>query len=566
MNAACTECGAPLSPGDAFCQKCGARQSTPTDTAPAPRFCVNCGTQLNNRVAFCTKCGTRVSGQPSTEPSPEASTPSLPPPAQAATPPPAPAATTPLSSTAASASASAAPPLGRPTNSGNLLLKAVVGVLGLFFLAGAVLIGGCVYLGYKAKQRVEKVEQAYKRNDIAGMVQAVKGNSTSPQKLPEWKPATPDLVSSPSSKIPLRVSLRLVIAGTDPLQGDYESIFVVDRVDEHEIHIKGSQEYLKPPNLESLLGRPTGNKQLAQRIKCGRTVLRADLENSAETNGYFCMPGYENKFPGTTALGFSRNTLMELKTRGEAPFTTHEDPIKAMIKSFKNAATGSGDPTEFLNRLIPVPGSPPPATPAIHCTLRRVGAGDVAVPVMVNDKQVQLPAIHAVCQNADDNVHREGYILDDPDNPLSLAGESGSEGMVQVIRINWASETNAPNPIEQELQAQGRAKIYGIYFDFASDVLRPESKTVLDEIAEVMRKHPDWKLRVEGHTDNIGGDAYNLDLSNRRAAAVKRALVSQYHIEPAKFTTAGFGASRPVATNDTMEGRALNRRVELVRE
>lgn len=523
------------------------------------RFCTRCGTELGEGNAFCAQCGAPVDGPPSTVRPPEAPIPSPPVgrPAQSSLP---------ASSTPAG-NAAGTPPGAPPKQSGNLLLKVVVGVVGFFFLATVVFIGGCVYLGYKAKQRVDKVEQAYKRNDIAGMVQAVKGsNSPAAQKLPQWKPAPPELVSSPSSKIPLRVSLRLVIAGTDPLQGDYESIFIVDKVDEHEIHIKGSQEYLKPPNLESLLGRPTGNKQLAQRIKCGRTVLRADLENSAETNGYFCMPGYENKFPGTTALGFSRNTLMELKTRGEAPFTTHEDPIKAMIKSFKNAATGSGDPTELLNRLIPVPGSPPPATPAIHCTLRRVGTGDVAVPVMVNGKQVQLPAIHAVCQDADDNDHREGYILDDPDNPLGLAGESGSQGLVQVIRINWASETKTPNPIEQELETQGRAKVYGIYFDFASDSLRPESKTVLDEIADVMRKHPDWKLRVEGHTDNIGGDAYNLDLSKRRAAAVKQALVTQYHIEPGKFTTAGFGASRPVATNSTMEGRALNRRVELVRE
>jgi outer membrane protein OmpA-like peptidoglycan-associated protein len=523
------------------------------------RFCIHCGSLLGEGNAFCPKCGEAVSRPPAKASSPEAFTPPsavMPPIPEVSLPLPTPAATT-----------AAPPPPAPPGKSGSLLIKVVVGIVGFFFLAGAVAIGGCVYLGYKAKQRVEKVEQAFKRNDIAGMVQAAKGsNSPAAQKLPQWKPAPPGLVSSPSAKIPLRVSLRLVKAGTDPLQGDYESIFIVDQVNEQEIHIKGSQEYLKPPNLESLLGRPTGNKQLAQRIKCGRTVLRADLENSAEVNGYFCMPGYENKFPGTTALGFSRNTLMELKTRGEAPFTTHEDPIKATIRTFKKTATGSGDPTELLNRLIPVPGSPPPETPAIHCTLRRVGTGDVAFPVMVNDKQVQLPAIHAVCENADDNDHREGYILDDPDNPLSLAGESGSEGIVQVIRINWNAETHPSNRIEQELQKNGRAKVYGIYFDFASDVLRPESKTVLDEIAEVMRKHPDWKLRVEGHTDNIGGDPYNLDLSNRRAAAVKQALVLNYQIGAVRFTTAGFGASRPVAPNDTLEGRALNRRVELVRE
>jgi outer membrane protein OmpA-like peptidoglycan-associated protein len=71
---------------------------------------------------------------------------------------------------------------------------------------------------------------------------------------------------------------------------------------------------------------------------------------------------------------------------------------------------------------------------------------------------------------------------------------------------------------------------------------------------------------VEGNTDNIGGDAYNLDLSKRRAAAVKEALVTQYHIAADRLSTNGFGASHPIETNDTLEGRARNRRVELTRE
>jgi OOP family OmpA-OmpF porin len=112
----------------------------------------------------------------------------------------------------------------------------------------------------------------------------------------------------------------------------------------------------------------------------------------------------------------------------------------------------------------------------------------------------------------------------------------------------------------------GRAQVYGIYFDFGSDVLRPESQTVLDQIAQVMREHPDWKLGVEGHTDNIGGDAYNLDLSNRRATTVKQVLDTRYHVDPERLSPAGFGSTRPVDSNDTLEGRARNRRVELVRE
>ena len=103
-------------------------------------------------------------------------------------------------------------------------------------------------------------------------------------------------------------------------------------------------------------------------------------------------------------------------------------------------------------------------------------------------------------------------------------------------------------------------------FDARSAVLRPESKKVLTEIAQAMRNHPDWKLSVEGHTDNIGGDASNLDLSKRRSAAVVNALATDYDIPVNRFTTTGCGASCPVDTNSTIEGRARNRRVELVRQ
>jgi outer membrane protein OmpA-like peptidoglycan-associated protein len=109
-------------------------------------------------------------------------------------------------------------------------------------------------------------------------------------------------------------------------------------------------------------------------------------------------------------------------------------------------------------------------------------------------------------------------------------------------------------------------EIHGIYFDFASDHLKPESKPVLDQIAQIMQKYPDWKLSVSGHTDNVGGDSYNLDLSKRRAAAVKQELVARYHIVPDRLTTNGYGASSPIDTNNTLQGRARNRRVELTRE
>ncbi len=106
---------------------------------------------------------------------------------------------------------------------------------------------------------------------------------------------------------------------------------------------------------------------------------------------------------------------------------------------------------------------------------------------------------------------------------------------------------------------------YGIYFDSASDRIKEESERVLKDIADVMTKNPTWKLSVEGHTDNLGGDTYNVDLAKRRAAAVKQALVEHYKIDEKRLHPAGFGASKPKDTNETLQGRALNRRVELVR-
>ncbi|MFL5492748.1 MAG: OmpA family protein [Gemmatimonadales bacterium] len=75
---------------------------------------------------------------------------------------------------------------------------------------------------------------------------------------------------------------------------------------------------------------------------------------------------------------------------------------------------------------------------------------------------------------------------------------------------------------------------------------------------------PEWKLAIEG-TDSIASDRFNLELSQRRAAAVKTALTGKYAIDAGRLTTAGYGESRPVDRNDTPEGRARNRRVELVR-
>lgn len=142
---------------------------------------------------------------------------------------------------------------------------------------------------------------------------------------------------------------------------------------------------------------------------------------------------------------------------------------------------------------------------------------------------------------------------------------TGSQtGNLQVVQITYAAMKQPQ--IEDALKQSGRAEVHGIYFDFGSATIKPESEPALKEIGDAVAKNPSWMLSVEGHTDNIGGDAANMELSKRRADAVKQALTTQYHVSPAKLTTAGFGATRPKESNDTPEGRARNRRVELVKQ
>jgi len=116
-----------------------------------------------------------------------------------------------------------------------------------------------------------------------------------------------------------------------------------------------------------------------------------------------------------------------------------------------------------------------------------------------------------------------------------------------------------------KLASEGRVATQGILFDTGSDRIRPESTPTLTDIAQMLTLHADLKLRIEGHTDDVGDAAANQTLSEKRAAAVKAYLVGKHQVDAARLETAGLGASKPVAPNDTPEGRQTNRRVELVK-
>jgi outer membrane protein OmpA-like peptidoglycan-associated protein len=118
----------------------------------------------------------------------------------------------------------------------------------------------------------------------------------------------------------------------------------------------------------------------------------------------------------------------------------------------------------------------------------------------------------------------------------------------------------------ETLARDGRVATHGILFATNSDVIRPESTPTLKEIGEMLTAHADLRLSIEGHTDSDGDDAYNMDLSGRRAASVKSYLVQSFGIDAGRLETTGLGESTPVADNATPEGKQQNRRVELVRQ
>ena len=149
------------------------------------------------------------------------------------------------------------------------------------------------------------------------------------------------------------------------------------------------------------------------------------------------------------------------------------------------------------------------------------------------------------------------------DKSITIMADGQSEtNPVFIGKIRIAASRKS---IYDDLAAKGRISTQGILFATGSDKVRPESGATLKEIAEMMKGHPDLRIKIEGHTDNVGKPDANLALSERRAAAVKAVLEKEFQIDGARMESQGFGDTKPAAKNDTPTGRQNNRRVELVK-
>lgn len=137
------------------------------------------------------------------------------------------------------------------------------------------------------------------------------------------------------------------------------------------------------------------------------------------------------------------------------------------------------------------------------------------------------------------------------------------QGPLGFTRVRLAEST--PD-FSRVIASSDRFVTHGILFDTDSDRIKPESAAVIKQIAAGLQGNAGLKLKIEGHTDATGNAAHNLELSKRRAEAVKTVLVSEFQVDAGRLTTDGLGATKPIDSNETPQGRAQNRRVEFVKQ
>jgi len=570
-------------------------------------YCTNCGTQIQQDQAFCSGCGSRLAGENSEAPALSVSThPTV-------------AAATDAQSRSDAAlqklvELKAQSPLPAK-NSGKKLL---VGVFVVLLVGAIAAVAGVAYLGYRVKQKasaaLDNLEGQASTHNITGQSGSGDSGKPTPKKSDDGSPES-------DADNPLAAVLGKLQGGgggndtgnTTPMGNMAKSI----------LEDLGAKNPDMPPDLvrnmpwatlTNPLPCPTGVQIDPDRLASGRILFKpgTDLTTSwslplADAEGDEIIRSVSPtsvifQYSGIAALGL------------DMAFKAHVDLNNTVCA--KDIAEGEAYSTGWTFKMSK---DHPPVSPGLYPgisrllvpaqkfnelkssgstrmvfayydymdaltewellawkgTFSRVEPDDVQFPLIINDERVNVSAIHIhasmkVIETAGRFGPRDqpadAYILDDPNTPVMLSWMMGIDMhqddafKVQVIRVTYPRDKPT---IEQQLAKNRKAITWGINFDFNSDTIRPVSEPVLKEIAQAMADRPDWKLTVTGHTDSIGGHKYNLDLSQRRSAAVKKALVERYRVDPNRLSTGGDGDSDPIDTNDTLEGRARNRRVEL---
>jgi outer membrane protein OmpA-like peptidoglycan-associated protein len=321
----------------------------------------------------------------------------------------------------------------------------------------------------------------------------------------------------------------------------------------------------------------------ARKATFTRRVRREDISQSLRISWGVSTQDPE-MFAGQTYAETSVKALGMLKSGAEVPFVIGtidgDDPsgIGAFLRLAGQVASDGGKPGSSPLAGMGALGQASFAHTYYRGTLRRVETAPVMLAVLLNGTRVNLPAIHAqgtVTASNNRSLGVQFWWLDSGTWPLALKKSFtfGQKVMTeQVTRIDLpqaegsggsAGGAGGGAPLADQLRKSCRVELSGIYFNTGSARLLEESQPALKTVAQLVSQSKEPVLSVEGHTDNVGTAQFNQTLSEKRAEAVRQALVAQYGVPPGRLVTKGFGFTRPLESNETVEGRARNRRVEL---
>jgi len=358
--------------------------------------------------------------------------------------------------------------------------------------------------------------------------------------------AAQEVAAQAEALIPLKPGLTMAYGWTVSPREEYECLIQIQSVDNDGINTTLSCDYPQRPGPfhRRICRSDLRNAQLLHTLYGTYKAIGASGEDLPET------------IVGATAFSMSSAAFAEMKRTGS---TTHH---YVELDNGQLVKDGAGEVRiERRETMQVVVNDGPIDVPVIRLrgTLKYWIRGETiettdTLVVLDDERFPVLIDQHAIATNG--NAMSRIYFSKISHTSGGRGRGAGGGGLL----------AGGGKGLEGRLRDNETVDVYGIYFDFNSDRIRKESEPVLQEIGDIMRRHPGWGLNINGHTDNIGGDgAANLDLSRRRSEAVKKALMTRFSIAADRFSSSGSGASSPKDTNDTPEGRARNRRVELSR-
>jgi outer membrane protein OmpA-like peptidoglycan-associated protein len=348
----------------------------------------------------------------------------------------------------------------------------------------------------------------------------------------------------PEPRIPLVAGLVMGSVLHSPL-GEREDVLEIRQADSAGVHYAWHER-----TITSEGDTTTGFRQ--------RFVRADDLAGAPRFDDIFGPK--EVSRPGFTAVSVSSAVYRQLRDSGSAPFSMIITPTEA------RAATASGSP---------VAGLLAPPRQRYKGSLTRVSPHVEPFSLLLNGNRTTVPALHLRGSFADGMRRAEWELWVQADSAHPLLLKSVMQGEVfQMVRADLPSERPARaggelpegKELEQELKTDCRLELPGVYFAFGTAAIDPVSDRALAQLASVLAHHPDWTFTVEGHTDSVGTAAANQALSRRRAEAVRARLGERHGLDTHAWGATGYGPNRPRESNATIEGRARNRRVELVRD